>query len=245
VFNHFAVRNTARWTSPSVPPGPDERAEERVLCELAALAASVVNGVEVTSGTVAEMVLRDVVATVLATPESPAHGASVDEILTATADRDGLERIIDIMIRSARYGDGFGRQPDGLTLASVEAAPHGLDLGPLQPRLPEVLRTPSGMIDLAPEVIVEDAGRLADLMEEILDVGSGYDGLLLVGRRHLRSNNSWMHQVERLAGGDRLCTLHIHPNDAQRLGLTDGGSAGVRPSYADDRNAVKATDEVT
>jgi anaerobic selenocysteine-containing dehydrogenase len=101
------------------------------------------------------------------------------------------------------------------------------------------------MIDLAPEVIVEDAGRLADLMEEILDVGSGYDGLLLVGRRHLRSNNSWMHQVERLAGGDRLCTLHIHPNDAQRLGLTDGGSAGVRPSHADDRNAVKATVEVT
>ena len=67
------------------------------------------------------------------------------------------------MLRAGPYGDGFGAEPDGLTLDVLERSPHGVDLGPLAPRLPEVLRTPSGKIELAPEAIVADvdapAGR--------------------------------------------------------------------------------------
>ena len=78
----------------------------------------------------------------------------------ALASRRGPERVLDLMLRTGPYGDGFGADPDGLSLAVLEANPHGIDLGPLQPRIPEVLRTPSGKIELAPEPIVADVARL-------------------------------------------------------------------------------------
>ena len=67
-----------------------------------------------------------------------------------------------MMLRLGPYGDAFGARPDGLTLETLKAAPHGVDLGPLQPRLPGVLRTPSGKVELAPEALVADAARLRD-----------------------------------------------------------------------------------
>ena len=105
--------------------------------------------------------------------------------------------------------------PDGLTLQRLKAAPHGVDLGPLQPRLSEVLRTPTGRIELAPPPLIEDAARLREALDRRAD------GFVLIGRRHLRSNNSWMHNVPALAGGSNRCTLRIHPDDAAELGLTD------------------------
>ena len=68
--------------------------------------------------------------------------------------------MLDLMLRTGPYGDGFGADPDGLTLDVLLANPHGIDLGPLEPRLPEVLRTPTGMIELAPELLVADVARL-------------------------------------------------------------------------------------
>ncbi|MCB0946794.1 MAG: molybdopterin-binding oxidoreductase, partial [Mycobacterium sp.] len=112
------------------------------------------------------------------------------------------------------FGDGFGADPNGLTLQRLKNTPHGVDLGALQPRIPEVLRTPSGTVELAPDVILDDVGRLhASLGAE--------SGFLLIGRRHLRSNNSWMHNLEALSGGTNRCTLQIHPDDAARLGVED------------------------
>ena len=96
----------------------------------------------------------------------------------------------------------------------LKDTPHGVDLGALTPRIPEILRTPSGKIELAPEPIIADIPRL----QASLDSG---DGFLLIGRRHLRSNNSWMHNLPALSGGSNTCTLQIHPDDAARLGLSD------------------------
>ena len=90
-----------------------------------------------------------------------------------------------------------------------------MDLGPLVTRLPEVLRTPSGKVELAPEPIMADIPRLHAALD------TDVTGFLLIGRRHLRSNNSWMHNLPALAGGTNRCTLQIHPDDAARLGLTD------------------------
>ena len=107
--------------------------------------------------------------------------------------------------------------PYDLTLADLEAAPHGIDLGPLEPRLPEVLRTPSGKVELAPPEIVADVERLRAALARRAN-----GGLVLVGRRQLRSNNSWMHNLDLLVRGKERCTLHVHPDDADRLGLADG-----------------------
>src|SRR5690606_8448881 len=102
--------------------------------------------------------------------------------------------------------------------------PHGVDLGPLEPRLPGALRTPNGRIDLAPEPIADDVGRLVASLER---PANGDGTLVLVGRRHLRSNNSWMHNVPQLVKGKERCTLQVHPDDAFRLALDDGGLAEV------------------
>ena len=101
------------------------------------------------------------------------------------------------------------------------ANPHGIDLGPLEPRLPDVLRTPSGMVELAPEPLLADVARLPPSLDR------PRPDFVLIGRRDLRSNNSWMHNVEVLVKGKPRCTLHLHPDDAARLGLADGAAATV------------------
>ena len=135
----------------------------------------------------------------------------------------GPERILDFMARTGPYGDGFGApgREGGLTLDLLLEHPHGIDFGALEPRLPEVLRTPSGKVELAPDVLVADTARLRTSLDR------ARDGLVLVGRRDLRSNNSWMHNLNVLVKGKPRCTLHVHPDDATRLDLTDGADAKV------------------
>jgi anaerobic selenocysteine-containing dehydrogenase len=147
------------------------------------------------------------------------------------------------MLRLGPYGDAFGTDPSGsgpaLTLERLLAHPHGIDLGPLKPRIPEVLRTASGKVELAPATLVADVPRLRRSLSDHRD-----GGLVLVGRRHLRSNNSWMHNVPALTGGTNRCTLQVHPEDAARLGLTDGGPARVKGDGGEVQVPVEITDAV-
>jgi anaerobic selenocysteine-containing dehydrogenase len=136
------------------------------------------------------------------------------------------ERLLDARLRSGPYG---------LTLADLLDRPHGVDLGPLTSRVPEVLRTPSGRIELCPDPIAADVPRVLAALR------APRDGLVLVGRRHLRSNNSWLHNVPALVKGKQLCTLLVHPDDAARLGLVDGGTARVASRVGE----VEATVEVS
>jgi anaerobic selenocysteine-containing dehydrogenase len=129
--------------------------------------------------------------------------------------------------------------PYGLTLADLEAAPHGIDLGPLEPRLPEVLRTPSGKVELAPPEIAADVERLRAALARRTN-----GGLVLVGRRQLRSNNSWMHNLEVLVKGKEACTLHVNPADADRLGLEHGAPARVAGRSGEVSVPVEVTDAV-
>ncbi|HEX2128035.1 MAG TPA: molybdopterin dinucleotide binding domain-containing protein [Solirubrobacterales bacterium] len=112
----------------------------------------------------------------------------------------------------------------------------------MRPRLPDVLRTPSGRIELAPEEIVADVPRLeSELARTTAANGAGNGRMVLIGRRQLRSNNSWMHNIPALVKGKDRCTLHIHPSDAERLGVADG--AGVR--VTSDTGELVAPAEVT
>jgi anaerobic selenocysteine-containing dehydrogenase len=148
------------------------------------------------------------------------------------------------MLRTGPYGDGFGAaaRADGpcLTLDALLAQPHGVDLGALEPRLPDILRTPTGMIELAPEPIAADVARLTAALDRRADDGS----FVLIGRRQLRSNNSWMHNVNVLVKGKPRCTLHVHPDDAAALGLTDGGAAVVRSRVNEVTVPVEVTDGI-
>ena len=169
---------------------------------------------------------------------SPIEGSDPDEIMQALAPRRGPERLLDLMLRTGPYGDGFGENPDGVTLATLEANPHGVDFGALQPRVPVVVSTESAMVELAPAEIVADVARL----EASLDRPG--NGFVLVGRRHLRSNNSWMHNLNVLVKGKERCTLQIHPDDAATVGVAHGGRAEVASRVGKVTVPVEVTDGI-
>lgn len=126
---------------------------------------------------------------------------------------------LDHFLTSGPYAESHD-----LSVANLEQNPHGIDLGPLQPLFPKRLRTEDQRIDLAPEVMRKDLQRLE---QKAAEFEAARDGLWLIGRRHLRSNNSWMHNIPKLMAGKSRCTLLLHPDDAQRLGVRDGGDVRV------------------
>ena len=227
VFNTLAVRDTARYSPASIPLDAGDLDEADILGQLAAIAMGVTTGqAEPTVEQVDDFIAFTIAQQAATDEASRACGREAAELLAAVAPRRGVERLLDLRIRSGPHGDGFGTHPGGLTLSAVESAPHGIDLGPLRTRLPDVLRTPTGRIELAPPQFVDALLAAAPLLE----ARTAAPGLVLVGRRQLRSNNSWMHNLPALAGGSQRCTLQMHPVDAQRLGLLDG--ADVRASTA-------------
>ncbi|MGZ6931757.1 MAG: molybdopterin-dependent oxidoreductase [Acidimicrobiia bacterium] len=223
----LAIRNVANYSPPLVPLAEYERPEWETLLRLAAIAAGQ-GGSEEAAAALDDFALQSVVQKGVDRPDGPLAGRDAGEIVAAVSagGRRGPERMLDFMLRTGPYGDQFGAPgyEDGLTLAKLEANPHGIDLGALEPRLPEVLRTPSGKIELAPEAVVADVRtRLVPSLDRV------HDGeMVLVGRRDLRSNNSWMHNVEVLVKGKPRCTLQIHPDDAARFGVVDGAPTRVR-----------------
>ncbi|MFE9180737.1 molybdopterin oxidoreductase family protein [Streptomyces sp. NPDC007126] len=231
-FNTLAVRNQVRYTRPAVPLEPGRMAETEILARLT-LAVTGAHGTA--PAAVDAMVIEQTLAKAVREPHSPVHGRDPGDLTALLTGENGPERRLDLMLRLGPYGDGFGARPDGLTLARLLAHPHGIDLGPLRPRLPQPLKTRSGKVELLPEPIAADLPRLARARDE------RPAGLVLVGRRHLRSNNSWMHNIPVLTGGSNRCTLHLHPEDAARLGVRDGQPVRVKGAGG----AVTAPAEVT
>jgi anaerobic selenocysteine-containing dehydrogenase len=207
-FPQLSWRNTARYSGP-VFAAPARPAEWEILVRLVAIATGKGADVRALDDDLAAEDVRRVA------------GPAADLVLAALAGSTGPERLIDLALRGGPYGDQFGAVPDGLTLAKVKAAPAGIDLGALAPRVPEVLRTPSGKIELAPALLVDDLARVrADLARPVPE-------LVIIGRRQLRSNNSWMHNLPTLAKGPFRCTALVNASDAARLGLRDGGRARI------------------
>jgi anaerobic selenocysteine-containing dehydrogenase len=232
----LAVRNLANYSPPVFPPPADRPTEWQTMLKLAAIAMG--QGAAADPDLVDDFVARQQVDEAIGAPGSPIAGRDPEEIVAALAPRRGPERLLDLLLRTGPYGDAFGANPDGLTLARLEANPHGVDLGPLMPRIPEVLRTPSGKIELAPAAIVADVTRLRATLGRVAP------SLVLIGRRDLRSNNSWMHNVENLVRGKARCTLLMNPADASRLALDDGDTACVRSRVGVVLVPVEVTDAI-
>jgi anaerobic selenocysteine-containing dehydrogenase len=154
-------------------------------------------------------------------------------IETSLLRRAGPRGLLDRGLKAGPYASS------GLSIDALEAAPHGIDLGPLAPSLPGRLRNDDKRIRLAPAELVADIARV----EAALDRGVEPNGsLALIGRRELRSNNSWMHNSERLVRGQRQCTLLMHPADAASRGLTDGERVRVSSRVGTVEVELEATD---
>jgi anaerobic selenocysteine-containing dehydrogenase len=212
----FAVRNVAKYSPALFAPPPGSLHDHEILAEIA-LRLRTQSGLE-----------RRLAA-----------------VRGSVARRLGPDGVVDWMLRTGRYGQhnrgslrmlarlpGFAamrrqlenpdRRPEGLGVSRLLASPHGVDLGPLEPCLSRRLATPDKRIRLAPQPYVADLIRAAQsLAEPIPD-------LVLIGRRHVRSNNSWLHNSRRLVKGKPRCTLMIHPEDASSRGIADGQTVILR-----------------
>ncbi|MDX3693002.1 molybdopterin oxidoreductase family protein [Streptomyces europaeiscabiei] len=234
-LNTLAVRNQVRYNRAAVPLEDGRLSETEILARLV-LAATGMHGADPCA--VDDLVIGQTLGKAVKETHSPVHGRDPKELAAQLTGAGGPERRLDMMLRLGPYGDGFGADPDGLTLAKLLAHPHGIDLGPLKPRLPQPLKTVSGRIELLPQPIVDDLPRLRSALRE------RPDGLVLIGRRHLRSNNSWLHNIPALTGGTNRCTLHIHPDDASRLGLADGDDVRIKGAGGEVTAPVEVTDVV-
>jgi anaerobic selenocysteine-containing dehydrogenase len=239
-FYQLSIRNIAHYSPPTFDPPHGMPDEWETLLRLMGVVAG--QGAHADVDQLDDFVAATLVQREVASPHSPVSGRDAGELMAELAPRRGPDRLLDFMLRTGPYGDGFGaRNGDSpaLTLAKLEEAPHGVDLGPLQPRIPEMLRTPSGKIELAPEAIVADVERLSGALGRVPN-----GEIVLIGRRDLRSNNSWMHNLELLVKGKDRCTAWVNPADAERFGLTDGEPARVTSAAGSVEVPVEVTDAI-
>lgn len=231
----WAVRNCGKYTPALFDPGA-RPAEWEILLTLAAICQGA-RPEEIDVRALDRLFFAGLVATLTQLEGSRIDGRDAGEIV-ALAEGEGPERLLDLAIRTGPWGDRFGAEPGGLTLAELRRHPDGIDKGPLTPRLDEVLRTPSGRVELAPDYVTADLPRLAARLER------AQPGLVLVSRRHLRSNNSWMHNVPALVSGRARCTLLVHPDDAAAAGLEEGKPARIRSAAGSLVAPVEVSDEM-
>jgi len=212
----FAVRNVARYSPPLFEKPADALHDYEILAELTLRLGT-------RAGT----------------------GRLSAQIRNWIAAQLGPEGQLDLMLRTGAYGaeyrgwtkllvalPGLGalrqllaaphRKPRGLSLGALRAAPHGVDLGPLESGLPRRLATQDRRVRLAPETYLKDLARAAEALHR------SPPELVLIGRRHVRSNNSWLHNSQRLVKGKPRCTLLIHPDDASSRGIADGATVRLR-----------------
>ena len=159
----------------------------------------------------------------------------------------GPERLLDLGLRFGHYGGKLNPFANGLTLKKVKAAAHGIDLGPLRPCLPERLRTADRFINLAPDLFVQDVERVKTRLANTTSNGHSNDELLLIGRRQLRSNNSWMHNSERLVKGNPAkpqCSILMHPTDAAARNLKQGQEVLVTSRVGTITLPIELSDEI-
>jgi anaerobic selenocysteine-containing dehydrogenase len=224
-FSQLSYRNQARYSQPVFPRSAGQPEEWQVMLRL----IGIIQG----KGAVADIDRID--DELLMDDLRHTAGPHADGIFKAVSHRRGVDRLLDMGLRTGPYGDQFGAKPCGLNLDKVQAAEGGIDLGALEPRIPEVLRTPSGKIEIAPAMLIDDLKRAA------ADLQRSAPELVIVGRRQLHGNNSWMHNLPVLAKGAAQCIALVNPADAVRLGLEDGGSARI----AHDGRAIEVEVEIS
>ena len=218
LFQGTSVRNMARWSPRVFDPPPEAKDLGWVLLEVAARA----------NGTAAEnldeLLFAGMLATWVGKPGSPCAHLTPEDARKKLGSERTPERLLDLMLRAGPYGDHFDDAAEGLSLAKIQQVPHAIDLGPLEPRLPGMLRTQGQRLNWVHEILVEDVERLRHALGE----RAADDRMLLIGRRQLRNMNSWLHNVHALAKGRPRCTLLVNPKDADRLSLRDGEEAEIR-----------------
>ena len=233
----YSLASCVKWSDAVFEPEPGRPSEWELLLRLGgAMFGTPVPDVDVAA--LDDLYVGGMIATMSGLPGNPLTGCDAEAVLRALDGR-GSERLADLGIRVGPWGDRVGQRPGGLTLAEVRRHPDGLRLAELEGgRLDEMVSTPSGKVELFQSRFADDVPRLATRLAR------PNPELVLISRRHLRSNNSWLHNVPTLMRGRDRCTLLIHPDDAARAGITDGRPAQVSTSEGALTVLAEVSDEV-
>ena len=228
----FAISSIANYSAPVFTPEDPDRPEEwEILVRLTGLCAGMpAEDVDVAA-------IDDGFFDYLCFTQG-LDGAEIRGHYSSTGPAGGPERILDLTLRTGPFGDRYGENPDGLSLAKLKEQPNGIDFGPMVAQVPEILNTTEKKIRLAPQYLLDDVPRLARRLER------EPDELVLVSRRHLRSNNSWLHNVSALMKGRDRCTLLMHPKDAASRGVSGGDTVAVQSSAGRIEVPVEVTEAI-
>ncbi len=249
IFSMFAVRNTAKYSPALFEPGEDAKHDWQILLELAHRLEKLKSGgrlplradagwrafKQIGPDPILDLMLR---SGPYGTDIGPARGLvqpAIDLVIDILPEQHPLRGLAKLSPLNRHWQD----LPKGLSIKSLKSLPNGVDLGPLRPCLPERLFTRDRKVNLAPRRYLADLDRL----HEALASPQSSD-LLLIGRRHVRSNNSWMHNSQRLVKGKDRCTVMISPKDAARCGLQAGDSAEVSTPTGQIVLPVEITDDI-
>jgi anaerobic selenocysteine-containing dehydrogenase len=230
LFSGFAQGNFCRYSPRVFEPAPGARHQYQLFLEI----LSRLHGMDIDS--LNEMMLDGLIAQATASADQSALDPQA--IRAKTSDYEDAERLLDILLRIGPYGDRFDEDSEGINLQKVMASPHGLWLADLSPQLPGLLQTQDQRIRLLHPLITDDVSRLQRRLER------QEPELLLIGRRHIRDMNSWLHNIPQYSRGKNRCTLLVNPQDARRLGLDDGKNARISTSTGEHVVEVTVSDEM-
>ncbi len=213
-FGAMSARNIARWSPPVVPIGPDEKHDWEIMLALSERLGGGPTGIR-----------------------------PLDRALSAAKNiGQGFDptHTADLLLRTGPYGDWFLPWSKGLSVKKLKDAPHGIDLGPLEEGV-------SRRVFHRDKLVHVDAPPLLEALDAFageVRTAAPDDQLLLIGRRELRTCNSWMHNVEALVSGRDRCILYVHPEDAERAGIFDGGVARMESRVHAGEVKIRVTDEL-
>ncbi len=249
IFSMFAVRNTAKYSEALFDAGPDARHDWQIMLELAHRLEKKRKGgrlplraeagwrafKQIGPDPLLDILLRSGPYGTDLGPAKTLMQPAIDLLMGVLPTRHPLRALARLSPLDRRWRD----LPKGLSISALKANPSGIDLGPLRPCLPDRLYTRDGKINLAPRRYLRDLDRLLARLDTPVS-----DDLLLIGRRHVRSNNSWMHNSQRLVKGKDRCTMMIHPKDASRCGLMEGDAAELTTEAGKIVVPVEITDDL-
>lgn len=250
IFNTVSVRNTVKYSPPVFNPAPDTRHDWEIFLELARRFKTRSPLSWLSAETQFHLLNRlgaDGLLDLLL--RSGPYGNKLDRFSEAQEravkllyDRLPTRGAARLALDLSPYNQRHQNRPQALSLKLLEQHPHGIDLGPLQPGLPHKLATRNRQINLAPKVFLKDISRLQAELDK--PARKSPETFLVIGRRQVRSNNSWMHNSYRLVKGKVRCTAEIHPEDAARLQIADGELITVSSRVGEIRLPASITDRL-
>lgn len=240
-FQNFTTRNYASYSERTFEPAPGLKDLGEIILEISARMSGL-TGEEMDG-----FIYQGMVDMALKRAEQDGYQLTAETVNAAVTGDTSPERFADLMFRSGPYGDRFGQRPEGLSLKSLQEHPQAsIDLGALQQRMPENLRTPGQRIDLMHELFANDLPRLKTRFAELSAQASSDNDqqMLLIGRRHVRDMNSWLHNLKPYIRGKNRCTIKINPADAARIGIAADGNAKVVSKVGEAIVPVEITSEM-